>query len=301
MSENHHTESNPYKVGFYILLICILVTGAAVIALRTVLDLPGIFTSNTPIVIPTLIPEQPKMATDGAMQKGGLTATASPQYNLEQGGEKDLVYQGENTVSYARANEKVLLKYRGKIYDESNQNSMEPVKNLNAADFKWYGLVDAPADVKPNEFMYDEVFGLKTAPNGKDFVFIMRWGKNVNDVAAIDYNLYTFTDGKLTLKKFTQAPTPGYDIPKIDAFSEDGSRLSLMMYGCWNCGGNPPETGLLNLQNMAYTTIGKTSMFTWTSTNSYNYKEYKKIECAEPGPGECSEKPENMPLKTGTF
>lgn len=218
-----------------------------------------------------------------------------------QAADTDLVPQGQNTVSYARSGGKVLLKYRGKIYDETNQGAMEPLKNVNEADYKWFGLVDAPAGVPANEFMYDEVFGLKIAPNGSDFAFIMRWGTNKNDGESINYHIYSFKSGMLN--SLISVPNSKNFIPKIDQYNSDGSALALNMFPCWNCGGGTPSKGLWKTSETGgIQDIGQVSYFKWTVGTNYEYKEYKKIECPpEQLMGECSEKPENLPMKTGTF
>jgi len=39
--------------------------------------------------------------------------------------------------------------------------------------------------------------------------------------------------------------------------------------------------------------------FPWTSNGNYGYKDYVVIDCTEPQPGECTQGPNTLPLKTG--
>lgn len=199
-----------------------------------------------------------------------------------------------NTVSFGRSSSTTVLRYRGKIYDDSDQFNMEGKAVADESLYQWYGLVDAPAGVPAGEFMLDEVFGFKIAPDQKSFLFVMRWNGS--------YYVYYYNQGnanKLTLvRKFTEGPS---NVPKIDQISNDGNYVSFNMYSCWNCGGHQPETMLLNLSTLKMETIGKVSYFAWKENGNYEYKEYKVIPCEGESIGECFEKPENLPLKTGKF
>lgn len=233
------------------------------------------------------------------------TAGSSMKNQIMQSEDKDFVPVGANTVSYARKGDKVILRYRGKIYDDTNQAVMDPVKGLNEADYKWYGLVDASNTVPAGEFMNDEVFGLMTAPNKNDFVFIMRWaGNDPADKTNIFYYIYTYNQGVLNFIYSNKNNPNNFDhnyVPKIDAYNSDSTAISFNMYPCWNCGGGAPSKGLMDVKTAAFKDIGRTSYFKWTTGKKYEYKDYIKIDCTEPGPGECSENPEKLPLKTGSF
>lgn len=207
-----------------------------------------------------------------------------------------------NTVSFGRLNTATVLRYRGKVYDESDQFNMEGKAVADEHLYQWYGLVNAPAGVPAGEFMLDEVFGFKVLPDKKSFLFIMRWGTKEGENTNISYYLYYYNpvkDNKLTLvKKFNEGPA---NIPKIDQINNDGNYASLDMYSCWNCGGHKPETMLLNLSTLKMEGIGKVSYFAWKENGNYEYKEYQVIECVGESMGECFEPPENLPLKTGKF
>lgn len=220
---------------------------------------------------------------------------------------KDLgIKINENTLSYAKPGEKIVLKYRNKIYDDSNQLSMEG-KDLNdTSSYNWVGIIDTPSDVSAGEFMLDEVFGFMPTSDNNKFAFVMRWGVKTGDSVKTSYYVYYYDllkkADKLTLvKKFDESSEGSYKVAKLDKFDKTGKYLSLNMYGCWNCGGHKPETMLVNLETMKMENIGKTSYFIWKENGAYEFKEYKVIPCDGESMGECSEKPENLPLKTGQF
>jgi hypothetical protein len=207
------------------------------------------------------------------------------------------------TVSFARDNGKVIMKYRGKIYDDTNQTQPVEITVKDSDKFQWYGLVDAPDFVKPGAFMYDEFFGFKPSPDGKKIIFIMRWGKENDEVHYYTY-LYdpAHKNAPVSLIKKFIPDDKIYNIPKIYSFSEDSAYISLNMHSCWNCGGNKPETLLVKLSDFAMNRIGKTIDFTWKTDGAYTYKEYiVKKTCDEPGPVECFEDPKSLPEKIGTF
>src|SRR3989338_1165294 len=114
----------------------------------------------------------------------------TPTQNMEEVKDEEVVPIGVNTVSFARVGNNNYLKYRGKIYDDSNQFERQVVQLQNPDQYTWYGLVDAPQGVVPNEFMSDEVFGFKVAPDTKSFAFVMRWGVNPQ---SSDYHLFYYT------------------------------------------------------------------------------------------------------------
>ena len=218
--------------------------------------------------------------------------TVSPK--MTEAKDVNIVPMTANTVSFGRSEGTTVLRYRGKIYDGADQFNMEGKAVVDENLYQWYGLVDAPEGVPAGEFMLDEVFGFKVAPDKKNFLFVMRWNGF--------YYLYYYNQAvanKLTLvKKFVEGPS---SIPKIDQMSNDGNYASFDMYSCWNCGGHQPEKMLLNLSTLKMETIGKLSYFAWKENGNYEYKEYTVIPCDGESMGDCFEKPENLPLKSGKF
>lgn len=237
-----------------------------------------------------------------------LEATPSVSISTK---DESVVPVGTNTVSFARVGNTTYLRYRGKVYDDANQNEPHEVSLPNLDQYTWYGLADAPSFVPQGELIFDELFGFKIAPDKKSFAFIMRWGdKNISS-NSISYYLYFYspfdkTRQTILVKKYTPDGFISYNVPKIDQFSPDSKYLSLNMYPCWNCGGSKPETLLVRIKDSESKNIGKTSYFIWKTNGAYEYKEYKVIACP-PTPtgewmgGECSEKPENLPLKSSQF
>jgi len=213
---------------------------------------------------------------------------------------------GENTVSIGRRGDETVLRYRGKIYDDSNQLSMEGKQSTDEAAYKWYGLVNATDEVTANAFMFDEVFGFKVGSDKKQVLFIMRWG-NKDKPDTLAYYLYYYNPFKYEklhlVKKFILSESPN-NIPKIGEWSEDNEYLSLDIFPCWNCGGGIPKHLLMRLSNLQEKRIPATSYFKWKTNGEYEFKENKEIPCpTEPQEymGPCLEKPENLPLKTGSF
>lgn len=220
-----------------------------------------------------------------------------------------------NTVSFARVNGEVFMRYKGKIYNEEAASKTDPslTKLPNPDSYIWYGLVDAPSDVNTESF--DELFDFKVMPNKSDFSFIMRWTKNNN---AIDYTVFYYDGYKPTNKVSDilnfideSAKHSEFNVPRFKQISTDGRYFAFNMFSCWNCGGHAPDTllfsfdtGLKAVSAMPKVSpekvtkrIGKTSYFNWKANGDYEYKEYKVIPCKEElqGPGECSEDPKNLP------
>ena len=225
-------------------------------------------------------------------------AGSPPMQEEQEIKDEDIVPVGPNTVRFARVEESTYLMYRGKIYDGADQYEVKEFKMVNPDNFKWYGLVDAPEGVVPNEFMNDEVFGFKVAPDKKRFVFVMRWGTAAQ---PSQFHLFYYTPfdkyrQSILVKKF-----PSGDPAKIDQFSQDGKYLSLKLFDCWNCGGHQPETLLVRLVDNETKNIGKTSFFNWLIEGKHEFKDYVVITCTQPTPGECSEDPEKLPMKSGQF
>ena len=217
----------------------------------------------------------------------------SPIEEKQEFKDEEVVPLGPNTVSFARVEENTYLRYRGKIYDDTNQSEPHEVQLQNPEKYSWYGLVDTPVGVKPNEFMEDEVFGFKVAPDKKSFVFVMRWK---NEFYLFYYTPFDKFRQSILVKKF-----PSGDPAKIKQFSADSKYLALDLFDCWNCGGHQPETMLVRLEDNELKNIGRTSFFNWLEDGKYEYKDYVVITCSQETMGECSEDPEKLPLKSGQF
>lgn len=210
-----------------------------------------------------------------------------------------------DTVSYAYDETTLVLKYRNKayLYDSTNKSIKEPVSANNYSSLKWYGLINAPVNQADSKYNggYDEIFDMIPLGNG-DFAFIMRWGQTENTKLSWKLPIYYFnnTDQKLNLVTGGSWPKePEYSVPRFNSFSNDNEYMALNMFGCWNCGGHYPEINLVKLESKATKNLGKVIDFSWNESGSYKYRDYKEIECSEPGPGVCLD--ENQPLKNGIF
>jgi hypothetical protein len=278
--------NDKYKIPFFILLFLVVI--AAIVGGFYFLGKqqqvgPGL----TPTAVPTTIEAVPTGES-----------SISPTQTTLQVKDEAVVPVGQSTVSFARVGEDTYLRYRGKIYDDTNQAEPHELDLQNPEQYSWYGLVDAPFGVKPNEFMEDEVFSFKVAPDKKSFAFTMRWGTSVQ---YSEYYLFYYTPfdkfrQSILVKKF-----PTNDPAKIDQFSSDSKYLFINLFDCWNCGGHKPETMLVRLTDNEMKNIGKVSYFNWLADGKYEYKDYVVITCTQETMGECSEEPEKLPLKSGQF
>lgn len=222
--------------------------------------------------------------------------------------DEGIVPLGENTVAFTRLGDAVQLRYRGKIYDDSDPFTMEPVSGFIDQNLTWFGLVDAPDFVSPGVLMFDEVFGLLSYPDNKSFVFIMRWGNIAEGSNPTAFYVYYYNPANTPkvkpVHKFVPTIPSGneYKVPINDQFSDEGKYLALDMFSCWNCGGHHPQKLLVNLTNNQMKNIGKVSYFEWRNNGAYEYKDYVVIPCDPPEQmGECSVGPAHLPLKTGNL
>lgn len=221
---------------------------------------------------------------------------------------KDIVPIKANTVSFAKANDKIYLRYKGKIYNQPTRQSDSPgeINLSNSESYEWYGLVDSPIETPTSKFFSDELFDFKIFPDQQSFLFIMRWDSPQDSQSKVFQDFKTFyydaNNYQLSNPLNTKlSEVRGYNVPKIYKVSDDGKYVAFSMFGCWNCGGHQPETLLLKLVTNSTKRIGKVLLFSWKDNGNYEYKDYIVKECTELTPGECSEDPQNLPLKTGLF
>lgn len=230
-------------------------------------------------------------------------ATESKQATIDK--IKDIVPINESTISFTNINNNIRLRYKGIIYEQSTgiYNSPQIVNISNQGSYTWYGLVDSPIKTVASKPFSDELFDFKVFPDLKNFMFIMRWGKA--DLSEEFKVFYYLSDQNKLLNppNFERGDAKNYNVPKINQISQNGQYVAFSMFGCWNCGGHQPETLLLNLVTNSTKRIGKVSLFNWKDQGGYEYKDYIVKECSASfeGPGQCSEDPKNLPLKTGQF
>lgn len=214
---------------------------------------------------------------------------------------------GKNTIAFATTENETYLRYVGKIFSQQGKGgtdakevAIDSVESLN-----WIGLISAPDNVDPiitpNTGIGNDIFGFKLLPDNKKFIFIMRF-KLANKPDQI-FHIYLFDEKNVSEISQFMLPSPDgkYSVPKLSQISSDGNFVSLNMFGCWNCGGHEPETLLLNLSTKATKRIGKVSYFAWKENGAYEYKDYKVIPCKQESIVECSDDPNNLPLKTDKF
>lgn len=237
--------------------------------------------------------------------------TSSPNIDSKDTG----IVVKSNTVSFASVGDKIILRYKGKFFEESKTAFEDPteIKLGNEDSYSWYGLVDAPSYLEEqirqrNGAGYNEIFSFKIFPDKKRFVFVMRWDNYSPDPmkAGLELPVYLYDPSKdpdksTKILSFKDPSDQKYNFPKIDQVSIDGKYISFNMFGCWNCGGHQPEKLLYQVDKGISKRIGKMIYFKWLESGNYEYKEYKEIECKESGPGACSEDESKLPLKTGRF
>jgi hypothetical protein len=204
----------------------------------------------------------------------------------------------EDTVSFTRKDGIVYLRYRNKIYQEQTADAIEPkIMDLpDAASMTWTGLINAPKGAAGKGF--DEVFSLKSIPGTEDFLFVTRWmALNTDDKYLEIRPVFYYKAASATVEKINMATEK---FPRIKSISEKNN-VEFLIFECWNCGGHQPSTELVNLKGNYAKNIGRTSYFAWKDGGNYEYKEYVVIPCptGTETMGECSEKPEDLPLKTG--
>ncbi len=297
--EEQQLQSTVYKklfFGLLILITAITIGGSAYFIGKNQTTKNS---SLTPTVsVPTLYVSPDKSSSNSSEAENAGT------------NDENIVPVSLNSVSFARSEGKTYLRYRGKIYDDSDQNNPREALLTIPDKTVWYGLVDAPSYVTPGEFMLDEMFGFKVAPDMKSFAFIMRWGDKNAAASTTTYSIYYYDPQKSQklslLRKFSPSIDGSYPVPKINQFSPDGAYLSFNMHACWNCGATAAETLLMRLSDNSEKRIGRSSYFAWKTNGAYEYKEYVVILCSPPPGGEvmaveCFEKPESLPLKTGQF
>jgi len=286
--------NNVYKTLFYAVILVLILAGAGI---------GGFFFGQSPMGLKFF----GKTANTSLLTEQVNLPTQTPSPTILVSEDANMVAIGTNTVSFGRKGNITILRYRGKMYDDTDQFLMEAKLVSNESSYQWYGLVNTPDGVATDEFMKDEVFGFKQFTDNKRFLFIMRWGLKTQD-NSISYYVYYYNPFEpekklILLQKFNgQFGSPKEtNIPKIDQISLDNKFVSFNMFPCWNCGGGKSDTLLMNLETLSIKSIGKVSYFVWKEKGNYEYKEYKVIPCVGESMGECSEKPENLPLKTGSF
>lgn len=252
---------------------------------------------------PTLVPSMAPAEMNASPVPS--TATGTEQAATDA----NVVPPDNTTVNFARATDGVLISYRGKLYQRGQNGGLEENASLQGASYTWYGLVKAPDFVPAGVFMKDEPFDLLQSPNGKDFVFVMRWNPETPPGSTSDdFYMYRYSPSsseKVSLiKKFSNsAPYEGgFFAPRLTAYSEaTPTLLAVSLFPCWNCGGGSPATLLIDTATSQMKFLGKITGFTWKTDRNYSFREYKEIPCETESMGPCLEKPENLPEQNGSF
>ena len=196
----------------------------------------------------------------------------------------------ENTVSFAKVDNKFCLRYKGHIYLEQNSGEYE-VREVESEDpdqYPWYGLVDAPEDLVVSDGEGDRLFSFKATPSNKSFVFIMQW-ENQN---GEQYHMFRFNNNEFSnLRVFNQSADGLFYAPKLNEFSLGGNFVNIHMFPCAICTSQVPETLLYYIPTGETKDIGQVSYFSWgEDDNTYEYKDYEQ-----------GISPDELPLRRNEF
>lgn len=266
--------------------------------------LPAPTLSDTVISTPTIIPTP----TVEASVYGKTT------YSFRENGQETLI---KVTVEMLKPMvEYVNLKERkvNRVFVQQAPKGFEPLElSSEIGDSgNWTELIVEPIKNPTNAasiLIADSLFSFKQIPNTRKFLFVSDMSRNIGPVGGpwvpdqMEKALYLYDPDSGTKLKKIQVFDKSfkYSFPKLDQFSSEGRYVELKLFGCWGCGGHMPETYLLDLQTLMAKNIGKVSYFEWQDGGNYGYKDYIVIECTEPGPGDCSKDPKDLPMKTGSI
>jgi len=234
------------------------------------------------------------------------TPSAIPTQTASQTPIPSTISQSEkNIVFLGIFNNQVLLKYNGKIYDDTDQYDLKIV-SVDSNSVNWMKVVEGPINPRG----YNEPFSFKVFPGNKKAVIVMRWSRGDNDPETVsEYAVYKVFIYDIANQKVKEIKEMGqsaneklYLVPKVDQISDDGQFISFNMFNCWDCGLHKnPETLLYSLVQDKTKRIGKVLNFKWLTGGTYRYKEYKVKPCAEPQSSECFEDPATLPYITDSF
>src|SRR3989344_152871 len=204
-----------------------------------------------------------------------------------------------------------------RTFTQQADQTYEPteVKEANVPSGSWIELIKEPIDNPTNAgsiLVSDGLFSFKKVPNTSNFIFSIELMRSAGQAGGgswaltkIERVLYLYNKNssseKLKKVQVFDKDNFRYSFPKIDEFSSDERYVSIKLFVCWGCGGHAPETYLLDTQTLKTKNLGRVSYFEWQTNGSYGYKDYIVIECLEPSPGECSQDPNTLPLKTGSI
>jgi len=242
-------------------------------------------------------------------------------------------YLGKSSISFVDSGNEIFIKHEINLVDarieipnlkdrnlikvympDVNSNPLE-MNNIDSSKFKWVEILhDQIPQASGSSFLVsDRLFSYKKLPNNSSFLFVTDWERSAsqNQNSWLPYQserilyYYDRSQNPARLSKietFRAVDSKQYSFPKIDTFSLDGQYVSVLLYGCWNCGGHKPQTLLINLKTSTSKNIGKVEQFSWGQNGAYEYKDYVVSECPQSTDGvekECIQDPSTLPLKSG--
>jgi len=240
---------------------------------------------------------------------------------------------GKSSISFVDSGNEIFIKHETNLVDarieisnikdrnlikvympDVNSNPLE-MNNIDPSKFRWIDILqDQIPDASGSSVLVsDTLFSFKKQANSNNFLFVIDWERNTtqNRETWTAYQservLYYYdrnqNPAKLNkISSFRLEDSKQYSYPKIDTFSQDGQYVSVLLYGCWGCGGHKPQTLLVDLKTLITKNIGKVEQFNWGQNGAYEYKDYVVSECPQSTDGvekECIQNPSTLPLKTG--
>lgn len=223
---------------------------------------------------------------------------------------KHTIHLTNDKVTFLNGEERTMTN----VYSYDEFFDPREVKNFDVNAHSWTMLIEKGiTDFASSEqiSISDRLFGFKKVPGTTNFIFVMDWDRSAKErqnswnsyEEERELFYYDKSSGVGSLHSIATFTRNGNAMtyPKIETFSQDSRYVSLLLFGCWNCGGHQPETFVVDLKTLKFKNIGKVLQFSWGQDGTYQYKDYVVVSCAEPQPGECTQDPNTLPLKTGHF
>lgn len=228
--------------------------------------------------------------------------------------------QKENSLSFAKTGDEIVLQYKNKIYKASISNTTREARDtlieiaLDKNIYQWHklDLLDSPKDGVTDIITDTDIWDFRLLSDRNQFIFIVSYdGENKNyDSEYSKFYIYLYNGFYLQKLYFTTIDHRAnnqksfYSIPTVYQISKDAQYVAFRMHNCWGCSSNP-HILILNMQTLDSKWIDKRlSYFKLLNNGKYEYKEKVEIECKvikETQYGQCFEELQNIPFKYGQF
>lgn len=177
---------------------------------------------------------------------------------------------GPNTVSFVRANNSVLLRYKNIVYGpQFEKTPPRPAEIGDPELYPWVPLVNPPS----RNLTVDELYSFTSTQDLNRFVFIMKWGETGNfGNTNVTYSVYAY-DELQTYNKFRKVAdiAESEGIPWVKSISWEGFFVALDISNCESCANKTEKTVLINTITGQSRNLGPTRDFTWFYDGNYEY------------------------------